>query len=161
MHLVGHSYGGFNAFAATLTCKVAPLSLVTFEGNPIYSRQGTRPFDWRASVDAMKERFTDAVHSKDLDAAEIIFDFWGYVGLFQSMPPSFQDFCRSKAETDLRDWQTAARFTPDFGEFAKLTKQATVVRGALANQAIIDVTDRIVANAQNATLHVEPGAGIS
>jgi pimeloyl-ACP methyl ester carboxylesterase len=159
VHLVGHSYGGFTAIAATLTGKVAPLSLVTFEGNPTYSRPGDRPFDWRPDVDDIKDRFTEAVRVQHPDAAEIIIDFWGHAGLFKSMPLGFQEFCRSKAATNLRDWQTAAWFAPDFSAFSQLTMPCTIARGELANRAIIDVSDNIVANAPNASLYIEPGAG--
>jgi pimeloyl-ACP methyl ester carboxylesterase len=158
-HLVGHSYGGFNAFYSTLSNKIAPLSIVTFEANPVYCRSGDIPFPWAADMMDMKNRFADAVAANDPEAAGIIIDFWSFDGNFKSMPEQFRNFCRSLAATNLLDWQTAIGFDDDFSKFARLDMPCTVSRGELAIQAIRDISDLIVAHAKDATLHIEPGAG--
>ncbi|MGB0504769.1 MAG: alpha/beta fold hydrolase [Pikeienuella sp.] len=159
VHMIGHSYGGMNIYASVLTGAVSPESIVTFEGNPIYSRHADTPYPWVQETMEMKDGFEAAVLAGDPDAAGLIIDYWGAPGMFKSMPEPFAEFCRSKTFTNLLDWRQAFLFRPYFSEFARLDKPCTVARGALANQAIIDVSDEIVANAKNAVLHVEPGAG--
>jgi pimeloyl-ACP methyl ester carboxylesterase len=159
VHMVGHSYGGLNIYASVLSGVVSPESIVTFEGNPIYSRHPTTPYPWTDAVLEMKNSFEAAVLADDIDAAGLIIDYWGKPGMFKAMPEPFVAFCRSKAFTNLLDWRQTSLFTPYFSEYARLDMPCTVARGELANQAIIDVSDEIVANAKNAVLHVEPGAG--
>ncbi len=107
----------------------------------------------------MIAHFRAAIEVDDPEAAGIIIDFWSHPGNFGSMSKSFRAFCRTKAATNLLDWQVAADFAFDFEDFVRLDMPCTVARGEMANQAIVDVSDHIAANARNATLHVEPGAG--
>ena len=46
VHMVGHSYGGLVIYASVLSGKVTPESIVTFEGNPVFSRHTGGPFPW-------------------------------------------------------------------------------------------------------------------
>nr|WP_295466706.1 alpha/beta hydrolase [Mesorhizobium sp.] len=158
VHLVGHSYGGFCVYATALSRKVKPLSIVTFEANPVYCRRGGVPFSWASEMQDMTDRFRASIAAGDPESAGIIIDFWSRPGNFQSMPESFRALCRIKAATNLLDWEAATGFAADFADFDCLDMLCTVARGELANKAIIDVSDQIVANARNAKLHVEPGA---
>ena len=159
VHLVGHSYGGLTLLASVLSQKVKPLSLITFEGNPIFSRRGNGAFAWAGDVDDMLVRFKAAVMAGRPDAAAIIIDFWGRPGGFVAMPEAFQDLCRASAFTNLLDWQTAIGFAPDLSEYCAITAPATIVRGEYANRALIDISNEIVNAAKRATLKVVPGSG--
>ena len=159
VHLIGHSYGGMNAYAATLCGKVNPKSIVTFEGNPIFSKHPAKPFAWTQSVRNTMRAFEEAVITGNANAAGIVIDFWSHSGMFQSMPAQVADYCRSKVQTNLWDWRHASSFTPEFSAYERLDMPCTVVRGELCNQAMRDVSDEIVANAQSAVLHIEPNAG--
>ena len=86
VHLIGHSYGGLVAFAATLTKSVKPLSLITFEGNPIFACHPDFDYPWLAGTLDMVERFEQAYATGDPDAAGIVIDFWGREGEFKAMP---------------------------------------------------------------------------
>ncbi len=158
VHLVGHSFGGLCVYASVLSGKVKPLSIITFEGNPVYCRNGGAPFSWAIDMQSMKDRFRAAIEAGDPECAGIIIDFWSQPGNYNSMPDSFRAFCQTKAATNLLDWEIAATFAADFTDFNCVDMPCTVARGELANKAIIDVSDQIVANAQNAKLHVEQGA---
>ncbi|MFT5639746.1 MAG: pimeloyl-ACP methyl ester carboxylesterase [Paracoccaceae bacterium] len=103
VHLVGHSYGGLNVLAAALSGRVKPLSLITFEANPIYAQPETGEFSWSQSMLEMAAGFETAYASNDLDAAGIIIDFWGGAGTFKNMPAQFQDYCRSVVYTNILD----------------------------------------------------------
>lgn len=159
VHLIGHSYGGLAVYASVISNKVKPLSIVTFEGNPVYCRNGTTPFPWSQDMIDMKARFRAAIKAADPEAAGVIIDFWSHSGNFKSMPETFRAFCQTKASTNLLDWEAGTNFTADLADFKCLEMPCTVARGELANQAIIDISDQIVAHAQDAALHVEPGAG--
>lgn len=159
VHMVGHSFGGLSLYASVLAGKVKPLSIVTFEGNPVFCRTGDDPFHWADGMIDMKARFRAAIDAGDPEAAGVIIDFWSHPGNFKSTPGSFRAFCQTKAATNLLAWEAGTGFAADFTDFKCLDMPCTVARGGLANPAIIDVSEQIVANARNATLHVEPGAG--
>ncbi len=159
VHLVGHSWGGLIAYATALGGKTDLLSLVTFEGNPVYSQTGAPDLPWLADVHETLRRFRAACADGDPDAAGIIIDFWGQPGLFDAMPPRIQDYCRSRVATNLLDWQCAEGFTPPISAYATLDVPCTVVRGERANPAIADISVRIAAAVPNSAAHVVKGAG--
>ncbi len=159
VHLVGHSFGGLTAFASVLSGKVSPLSVITFEGNPVFSQLDDGEFAWRADIADMKQQFETAFADGDPDAAGLIIDFWSEPGVFQSMPEPVQNFCRATAYTNVLDWRSASGFTPFISDYAAIDVPCTIVRGEFAIQPMIDISDGIVRQAGDATLHVVPGAG--
>lgn len=159
VHLVGHSYGGLAVLASALSGRVKPLSLITFEANPIFSRGGNGGFPWTGAVDDMLASFRAAVMADRPDAAAIIIDFWGRPGAFAAMPAVFQELCRTSARTNLLDWHTAIGFAPHVTEYCAITAPATIVRGEYANPSIVDISNEIVNAAKRATLKVVPGSG--
>lgn len=156
-HLVGHSFGGQVALAAALEARLPILSLVTFEGNPIYAR-GTEPFAWQAETDAMLARFEAALAASDPEAAGIIIDYWSATGTFAAMPPAIRSFCAATASTNLLDWRTAQDFTPALSDFSRVGIPCTICRGGLANAAIRDISDGLVEALPQARLEVVDGA---
>jgi len=152
VHLVEHSFGGLSLYATVLAGKVKPLSIVTFEGNPVYCKRGDEPIAWLDAMVDMKARFKAAIEANDPEAAGVIIDFWSFAANFKSMPDSFRAFCQTKAATNLLDWEAGSNFTAEFAQFGCLDMPCTVSRGELANQAMIDTSDQIVAHAQKAVL---------
>jgi len=159
VHLVGHSYGGLTTYASVMSGKVTALSLVTFEGNPIYAQHPDGPFAWQLGVNDMHDAFGAAVRSGSPEAAGIIIDFWTKPGTFDAMPEAFRTHCAAQAATNFLDWNSAKGFAPQLSDFAKLDMPCTIARGEAANPAIIDLCNAITSHAPRAKLHVEPGAG--
>lgn len=159
VHLVGHSYGGLTIFASVLSRKISPLSLITFEGNPAYSRRESGAFPWMVGMVDMKNRFEAAFASGDADAPGIIIDFWSRPGVFKSMPEPVQDYCRSTVFSNILDWRSASGFTPFFSEYSAIDVPCTIVRGEHANQPMIDISDEISRKVPDSSLQVVPGAG--
>jgi pimeloyl-ACP methyl ester carboxylesterase len=159
VHLIGHSYGGLNAFAATISRQAQPLSLITFEGNPIYTRNRDGEPNWRSDMLATNRRFENAVKAGDPDAAAIIIDYWGGLGVFVSLPSHVQEFCRAAAPVNVLDWRSASGFQPFFEDYAAIDVPVTIVRGALANQAMVDISARIAKYIPKGKLEVVDGAG--
>ena len=159
VHLVGHSFGGLTAFASVLSRKVSPLSLITFEGNPVFSRRDDGKFSWEADIAAMKDRFETAFAAGDPDAAGLIIDFWSQPGVFQAMPEPVQNYCRSTACTNVLDWRSASGFVPFISEYASIEAPCTIVRGEHAIQPMIDISDGIARQIPDARLRVVSGAG--
>jgi len=158
VHLVGHSFGGQIALAAALA-QAAPLaSLISFEGNPIYACPDTGAFAWATETAEMCAKFTASVADGNPDAAAIIIDYWSTPGTFAALADPIQDFCRNHATTNLLDWRTAQSFTPDFADFTALSLPCAIIRGARANQAIVDISDLLCRYIPDSTGHVVDGA---
>jgi pimeloyl-ACP methyl ester carboxylesterase len=158
VHLVGHSYGGLTVFASVLSGKISPLSMITFEANPVFSCQGGRHFPWIDKVRDMVDGFETAIASGDPNAAGIIIDFWSRPGVFRSMPGNIQDYCRSKAKTNLIDWRTAAGFTPNVSDYGAINSPCSIVRGEHANRMMVDISNEITRNIPNARSQVVSGS---
>ena len=159
VHLVGHSYGGLVAFAADLSDRVTPLSVMTFEGNPVFSRHSGDERPWMAEVLRINARFEDAFAAAAPDAAEIIIDYWGQPGMFAALPSQIQDYCRATAGTNILDWRCASGFRPHVADYAAIDMPCSIVRGQFANPAIIDISAEIARHVPNARSHVVPGSG--
>jgi pimeloyl-ACP methyl ester carboxylesterase len=142
-----------------LTGAVAPLSVMTFEANPVYTRPTDRVYPWRDEVEAINTRFTEAVATGDPDAAAIIIDYWSTKGAFTAMPPVFQDYCRATVQSNVLDWGGAADFAPAISAFGAVDVPATLVRGAHANAAIADITADIAQALPQGAMEVVEGAG--
>lgn len=141
VHLVAHSYGGLCAFAAAMSGKVSPLSMITFEANPIYSRPDQGDFAWRDEVHSMTDRF-EAGHAKDdPDTAGIIIDFWSRDGMFAALPDAFREYCRQTVYSNILDWRSGAGFQPAMSEYGRLDLPCTIVRGEHCNRMMADISE--------------------
>jgi pimeloyl-ACP methyl ester carboxylesterase len=158
VHVVGHSWGAQLVLAAVLADRIRPLSVVCFEANPIFAHPSDGPFPWRNDIEAMVEHFEVALAEGNPDAASIIIDFYSRPGTFLAMPENVRAFCRATAKTNLRDWHSAATFTPPFKAFAAVDIPVTLVRGGQTPAPIVDVTRQLVANIPNANERVVAGA---
>jgi pimeloyl-ACP methyl ester carboxylesterase len=159
VHLVGHSYGGLTAFASVLLGRVKPLSLITFEGNPIYAKPEIGQFEWLQSTLDMYDDFEAAYAKGDPETPGIIIDFWGAPGIFKTMPEQFREYCRSVVYSNILDWRSAVGFNLPLATFSALTMPTTLARGEHANQPMKDVTDTIARYAIDSTIKVVPGSG--
>ena len=158
VHVVGHSWGAQLALAAVLAKRIKPLSVVCFEANPIYAQPSDGAFSWLSDIEAMVGRFEMALEAGNPEAASIIIDFYSRPGTFLAMPENVRAFCCATAATNLRDWRSAATFTPSFTAFAAVDVPFTLVRGGETPAPIIDVTRQLAANIPNAIERVVVGA---
>ena len=158
IHVVGHSWGAQLVLAAVLAKRIKPLSVVCFEANPIFAQPSDAAFPWRTDIEAMVERFELALEAGNPEAASIIIDFYSRPGTFRAMPENVRAFCRATAMTNLRDWHSAATFSPPFTAFAAVDLPVTLVRGGKTPAPIIDVTRQLAANIPDANERVVAGA---
>ena len=158
VHIVGHSWGAQIVLAAVLAKRIEPLSVICFEANPIFAQPANGRFPWRTDIETMVERFEEALVAGNPEAASIIIDFYSREGTFLGMSENVRAFCRSTATTNLRDWRSAATFTPSFEAFADVDLPITLVRGGATPVPIIDVTEHLVANIPGASEKVVDGA---
>ena len=158
VHVVGHSWGAHLLLAAVLAQRIKPKSVVCFEANPIFARPRNGPFPWRSDIEALVHRFGTALAEGDPEAASIIIDFYSRPGTFRGMPENVRTFCRATAPTNLRDWHSAATFTPLFEAFATLDLPVTLVRGGKTPVPIVDVTEQLAANIPRASKKIVEGA---
>ena len=159
VHLIGHSFGGLTTLASTLNRAVVPLSVITFEGNPIYSLPPRGEFEWKQRMLDVGEKFEQAYARGEKDAAALIIDYWGHEGFFAAMPETVRNFCRATTYTNILDWRAAAGFTPRVTEFSSIDVPSSLVRGELANEAIVEITGLLSRIMPSATQHIVDGAG--
>lgn len=158
VHLVGHSFGGTIALAAALAGTVEVLSLATFEANPLLVMRERGRADLFGATQAMSAAFEQAYHDGERDAAGRIIDFWGGAGSFGAMPEAVQDYCRATTYANVLDWRTAFAFDATLADYARLTVPALVVRGSLANDAMVAITEGLTASLPNVRAAVVDGA---
>lgn len=158
VHLVGHSFGGTIALATALAGKVEVLSIATFEANPLAIMRARGHADLFDATHAMSEAFEQAYHDGERDAAGRIIDFWGGAGSFAAMPEPVQDYCRATTYANVLDWRTAFAFEATPADYARLSLPALVVRGGLANDAMVAITEGLTESLPDARSAVVDGA---
>lgn len=159
VHLVGHSFGATVALAAALAGAVEVCSLTTFEANPIPLVRERGRVDLYESVQQMSADFEAAHNAGEWDAAGRIIDFWGHEGAFAAMPEVVQDYCRATTFANVLDWRTDYSFDALMSDYAQLTMPVLLVRGALANAVMVEITDALQESLPNARSAVIDGAG--
>lgn len=158
VHLVGHSFGGTVALAAALRGHIDVLSLTTFEANPLNLMRERGDLDLYASVRQMSDAFEHAQAYGERDAAGRIIDFWGGDGSFSGLPDAVQDYCRQTVQANVLDWHTAFGFELTRAHLARLDIPVLLVRGALANPAMVLITEALNDGLPNARMDVVAGA---
>ncbi len=158
VHLVGHSFGGTVALAAALAGNIELLSIATFEANPVaLIRERGRADIFRATQE-MSRAFEAAYDGGERDAAGRIIDFWGGAGSFAAMPDAVQDYCRATTFANVLDWRTAFAFEATLADYAGLNIPVLLVRGGLANEAMVEITDGLAASLPDVHMSVVDGA---
>ena len=140
VHLVGHSFGGTVALAAALSGSVNVASLTLFEANPLALLRRSMAALYRGALET-SHVFAAAVAAGDPDAPGLIIDFWGGDQTFAMMPESVRSYCRESAPANVLDWGTDFGFDPSTEAIAALDLPVLLVRGALANPAMVAMTD--------------------
>lgn len=158
VHLVGHSFGGTVALATALAGTIEVLSIATFEANPIVLIRERGHAQMFEATQRMSAAFEAAYHAGERDAAGRIIDYWGGEHSFGAMPDVVQDYCRATAYANVLDWRTAYGFEASMADYAQLTMPVLLVRGALANPAMIEITEALKASLPNTHPAVVDGA---
>ncbi|RWA62571.1 alpha/beta hydrolase [Mesorhizobium sp.] len=159
VHLVGHSFGGTVALAAALANSVEVASLTLFEANPLALLARPPRRNIHQEVLELSREFSAAVDAGEADAAAMIIDFWGRPGTFAAMPEAVRDYCRKTAATNAIDWLTDFGFDAAVEDYRRLDIPVLLVRGELANPAMVAMTDVLARALPNARRAVVDGAG--
>jgi len=157
-HLVGHSFGGAIALASALPDTLDILSIATFEANPLrmIAHGGNDALFDQARE--MSQAFEIAHFDGERDAAARIIDYWGGNGSFAAMPSVVQEYCRDRCYSNVLDWRTAYTFKATPADYARLPMPVLLVRGSLANDAMVSITNALAASVPNARTAVVDGA---
>lgn len=159
VHLVGHSFGGTVALAAALDGKIDVASVSVFEANPLALLREPPNEALHQAAHALSRQFEAAVDDVDPDAAALIIDFWGGDGTFAAMPEPVRTYCRETAPANVLDWRTDFGFDAVSSHYAALNVPVLLVRGALANPAMVAMTGVLRQALPNARFAIVPGAG--
>lgn len=158
VHLVGHSFGATIALATALAGAVEVLSIATFEANPLAPIRERGHADLYAATLQMSQAFEQAHGDGERDAAGRIIDFWGGAGSFAAMPEPVRDYCRATTFANVLDWRTAFAFEASLADYGRLTVPALVVRGGLANPAMVEITEGLAESLPDVRSEVVEGA---
>ena len=158
-HIVGHSFGGTVTLAAALSDRFELLSITTFEANPLCLLQQGGFSDLFASTLEMASKFEQAWKAGDPDAAGLIIDFWGGPGTFLSLPENVQEYCRSTVYANVLDWYTDLSFTESLTSYRNIEIPTLLIRGALANEHMIKMTDLLAENIPGCRQDIVEDAG--
>ena len=159
VHLVGHSFGATVALAASIDSTIKVASLALFEANPFdLLREPPHEMLYERSVKLSYE-FEAAVDAGEVDAPARIIDFWGGMGTFAAMPETVRNYCRKTSLANALDWRTDFGFQADRDKLAALNIPVLLVRGALANPAMIAMTGALTQAIPDSKTAVVPGAG--
>lgn len=159
VHLVGHSFGGTVALAAALSGRIEVASLALFEANPmdiLHERGANSLF---AQGLRMSQDFEQAVAGGERDAPGRVIDFWGGPGVFAAMPEAVQAYCRATASANVLDWHTDFGFSVGASDCARLKLPVLLVRGGLANPAMVKITEALGSCLPDVRAEVVEGAG--
>jgi len=159
VHLVGHSFGGMVALAAALSGRVDVASLALFEANPIALIRSHGDGVLYQETLRMSRGFESAVAAGEPDAPSRIIDFWGGAGVYAAMPEPVRAYCRQTSSVNVLDWRTAFGFDVAPADLAALQIPVLLVRGALANPAMAQMTDLMAAHLPDVRPVVVEGAG--
>lgn len=159
VHLVGHSFGGTVAMAAALAGAVPIASLSLFEANPIDCIRDRGAGALYLETLEMSRAFEAAVDAGEQDAPARIIDFWGRPGAFAVMPEAVKSYCRSTASVNVLDWRSAFAFRITPAQCCTLKVPVLLVRGALANPAMVQITNTLQEWLPHSRAQVVEGAG--
>jgi pimeloyl-ACP methyl ester carboxylesterase len=159
VHLIGHSFGAAVALATALDGKVNVASLTLFEANPLEIMRERGHEALYQDTLRMSRDFEAAVDGGEADAPRRIIDFWGNPGAWTAMPEPVKAYCRDTAARNVLDWRAAFAYKPGAAEFAGVDVPVLVVRGGLANAAMVQITDGLLASLPRARAAVVQGAG--
>ncbi len=158
VHLVGHSFGGTVALALALSGQVEVASLALFEANPLHLLQPAHA-ELHAATLRMSQAFEAAVQAGERDAPARIIDFWGALGTYAALPAAVQDYCRQTAAVNVLDWHCDFGWPLVAADLTRLDLPTLVVRGALANPAMVAMSEALATGLPRAQQAVVAGAG--
>lgn len=158
VHLVGHSFGATIALATALAGAVEVASIATFEANPLALMRQRGRADLYAATFQMSQAFEQAHKDGEHDAAGRIIDFWGGAGSFAAMPEPVRDYCRATTFANVLDWRTAFAFEASLADYSGLTVPTMIVRGGLANPAMVEISEGLAASLPDVRSEVVDGA---
>ena len=159
VHLVGHSFGGTVALAAALGGMIDAASVSLFEANPLALLRESPNEALHEATCELSRQFEAAVAEGNANAAGLIIDFWGGDGTFAAMPEPVRNYCRETAPANVLDWRTDFGFNAGSSHYATLNVPVLLVGGALANPAMVAMTEALRQALPDARAAVVPGAG--
>jgi len=77
-------------------------------------------------------------------------------GAWATMPEAVQEYCCDTAAANVLDWHTDFGFSPGLDDFAGLDIPVLLVRGALTNAAIVEMTEGLADCASHFLITTHP-----
>lgn len=159
VHLVGHSYGGVAALAATLSSAFNVKRLTLFEPVAV----GLLPaFGENQAVQEIKdftEEYFHAAKDGEKNACARVIDFWGGEGSFDAIPPHVQDAMATMTKNNLRHWDLCRLLGQyDKSEYANIDIPVSVAHGSNSNFVAKTISNVLKDNIPNCKQYEIEGA---
>jgi len=106
IHLVGHSFGGLVALAATLRKRSPVASLTIIEAPAAALLRERGEYAHYASFRRMTDGYFAAFERGEPEAIAMMIDFYGGSGTFASWPPRLRDYAIETTHVNILDWSS-------------------------------------------------------
>ncbi len=152
VHLVGHSFGGLVALAASLqdATSIASLTVVEAPAAQLLESSG-EPQHYRAFRD-MTDAYFAGFRQGDTQAIAAMIDFYGGTGTFASWPARVRAYALETTAVNILDWASAYTFPLSPSILSSLQVPLLVLRGGASHPAVQRANELLSIHANGADL---------
>ena len=158
VHLIGHSYGGVVALAATLIGAFNVKKLTLFEPVAVGI---LNTFKRENSIKIVEKFVQDYFNASELGEENVcarVIDFWGGSGAYDQIPPHVQATMAPMAENNLRHWKLCKKSNFDAKLFQEIKIPVSIVHGTRSNSVAKDIAKTLHENIAESNLFSIEGA---
>lgn len=158
VHLVGHSFGGVVALAATMA-KIVPVKKLTlFETVDVSVLE---VFGMDAAMNKVNEfvvQFKEAYNNDEDYACARVIDFWGGQGSFEAIPQYIQQQMITMTQNNIRHWELIKNNAKPQAAYQSLNIPVNLVYGSKSNMVAKTISKTLHQHFPNSSLFEINGA---
>lgn len=158
VHLVGHSYGGVVALAATLLGAFNVKRLTLFEPVAVGILSSFNKTNSIKMVEQFVDDYFDASEKGEDNVCARVIDFWGGKGAYELIPPNVQTAMATMTENNLRHWKLCQKTNFDAHLFHELEIPVSIIHGSNSNSVAKDIANSLYDNINDSQLYLIDGA---
>jgi len=158
VNLVGHSYGGVVALAATLLGAFNVKRLTLFEPVAVGILSSFNKTNSIKNVEQFVDDYFAASKKCEDNVCARVIDFWGGNGSFDQIPTHIQSAMSTMTENNLRHWKLCQKTNFNPALFHEINIPVTIIHGSHSNDVAKDIATTLKENITNSQFYVIEGA---